>query len=382
LHRKGLAVGILILMLGVNIGSTFAGDADVKAMSSVGFDGNTLYVGGSGPNNYTRIQDAVDDAVDGDTVFVYDDSSPYSEHLNIMKSIMIIGENKDMTKIYGAGEIKDILFILSRNVTVINFTIQYATNLKSGILIKDSSYVTIMDCKFSNIPSMDAVTVSNSDNILINNCLMAASFDDATIDSTQNDRYISGITLEGNCINTTISRNTISHASYAGIIILKDCLNTRVTGNYIHSNDLYGIRVQYSNSTTIMENSVVKNHEEGIAILYCDNTHISGNTIEDNGRAGVGVAGSTNTLIIRNNFIHNGFIGNFAFNLGNGFENRINCTWNENYWGRSRILPKPLFGIFIFQRDTQTPFFIIPWFMFDWHPAKEPYDIGGGYNEQ
>jgi len=33
-------------MLGVNVGSTFAGDADVKTMSPVGFDGNTLYVGG------------------------------------------------------------------------------------------------------------------------------------------------------------------------------------------------------------------------------------------------------------------------------------------------------------------------------------------------
>ena len=58
-------------MIGVNIGSTFAGDIDVKTMSSVGFDGNTLYVGGSGPNNYTSIQSAIDDAVDGDTVFVY-----------------------------------------------------------------------------------------------------------------------------------------------------------------------------------------------------------------------------------------------------------------------------------------------------------------------
>ena len=29
-------------------------------------DGNTLYVGGTGPGNYTAIQDAIDDAIDGD----------------------------------------------------------------------------------------------------------------------------------------------------------------------------------------------------------------------------------------------------------------------------------------------------------------------------
>ena len=34
-------------MIGVNIGSTFAGDVDVKTISSVGFDGNTLYVDGT-----------------------------------------------------------------------------------------------------------------------------------------------------------------------------------------------------------------------------------------------------------------------------------------------------------------------------------------------
>jgi len=72
-------------MLGVNIGSTFAGDVDVKTVSPVSFDGNTLYVGGMGPNNYTSIQSAIDDAVDGDTVFVY--SGFYYERIFINVSI-------------------------------------------------------------------------------------------------------------------------------------------------------------------------------------------------------------------------------------------------------------------------------------------------------
>ena len=57
----------------------------------------TLYVGGSGPNNYTKIQDAINDASDGDTVFVYNDSIPYYEHIIINKSINLIGEDKDTT---------------------------------------------------------------------------------------------------------------------------------------------------------------------------------------------------------------------------------------------------------------------------------------------
>jgi len=86
-------------MLGVNIGSSLAGDVDVKTMSTVGFDGNTLYVGGSGPNNYTKIQEAIDNAGDGDTVFVYDASSPYYENLVINSSINLIGEDKNTTVI-------------------------------------------------------------------------------------------------------------------------------------------------------------------------------------------------------------------------------------------------------------------------------------------
>lgn len=46
--------------------------------------GNKLYVGGTA-NNYTRIQDAINAANDGDTIFVYDDSSPYYENLIINK---------------------------------------------------------------------------------------------------------------------------------------------------------------------------------------------------------------------------------------------------------------------------------------------------------
>ena len=42
-----------------------------------GFYGNILYVGGSGPGNYTKIQDALDNATEGDTVYVY--SNTYYE---------------------------------------------------------------------------------------------------------------------------------------------------------------------------------------------------------------------------------------------------------------------------------------------------------------
>jgi len=56
-------------------------------------------VGGSGPNNYTSIQAAIDNASDGDTIFVY--SGTYEEQVIVNKSLIIKGENNTATLIKG-----------------------------------------------------------------------------------------------------------------------------------------------------------------------------------------------------------------------------------------------------------------------------------------
>ena len=61
---------------------------DVKAGGTLGGGGNILYVGGNGPNNYTKIQDAIDDATNGDTIFVF--NGTYYEHITINKTINLI----------------------------------------------------------------------------------------------------------------------------------------------------------------------------------------------------------------------------------------------------------------------------------------------------
>ena len=74
--KKLFVFWILILIVGMSISST---GINVEKVSITSFSGNILYVGGSGPDNYTTIKKAVNAANNGDTVFVYDDSSPYFE---------------------------------------------------------------------------------------------------------------------------------------------------------------------------------------------------------------------------------------------------------------------------------------------------------------
>ncbi|MCK4416367.1 MAG: hypothetical protein KAU84_04365, partial [Thermoplasmatales archaeon] len=66
---------IPIMTILLIVTSSFVGVSNTMEKSSILIlGGNILYVGGSGPGNYTKIQDAINAAWYGDTVFVYDDS--------------------------------------------------------------------------------------------------------------------------------------------------------------------------------------------------------------------------------------------------------------------------------------------------------------------
>ena len=204
LFLKGLVIVMILLFVGVGVIPSLHGIAIKNKSIKPILKGNTLYVGGSGPDNYTSIQDAINDASDGDTVFVYDDSSPYYEHILINKTISLIGEDIDTTIIDGSGN-GTIVRIISDNVNISNLTIQ---NGDAGI-----------SCGF--------LTDSNTlkDNILSNNNC--------------------GIYLEGSSYN--VIKDNIISKNYIGIY-LSDMPGPfgsvfRTTGNEISRNNfLYNIR--------------------------------------------------------------------------------------------------------------------------------------------
>jgi hypothetical protein len=62
LLKKGIVVGIIVLFVGASV-----------VQSTVNLEKTTmnrkiLYVGGGGPGNYTTIQEAIDNASNGDTI--------------------------------------------------------------------------------------------------------------------------------------------------------------------------------------------------------------------------------------------------------------------------------------------------------------------------
>ena len=121
--KKYVVAGIILILFGVSASGSFV--KETTNISPVTFDGNTFYVGGTGPNNYTSIQSAIDVAIDGDTIFVYDDSSPYNEAIVIDSSLTIIGEDRNTTIIEGSAKTDDDGIIFT------GFTVDGAVHIHS-----------------------------------------------------------------------------------------------------------------------------------------------------------------------------------------------------------------------------------------------------------
>jgi len=120
LMKLGVVCLVMMLIAAVNtISSTTK-----KDRSSMMKDGHILYVGGSNPGNYSKIQDAIDNASQGDIVFVYDDSAPYYENIAINVPIHLIGENRNTTSIEGGNH---AVSIFVDGVTVSGFRISNLT---------------------------------------------------------------------------------------------------------------------------------------------------------------------------------------------------------------------------------------------------------------
>jgi parallel beta-helix repeat protein len=311
---KGLAVAIVILFVGSCVVPSTGINIGKKSSKPIA-TGNILYVGGSGSDNYTKIQDAINAANPGDIVYVY--SGIYYEHVMVDKTITLMGENRDNTIIDGMED-GDVVIINVNSVSISGFTIQNASKLlydfSKGIKIL-SSYNTIsnnnigLDYNYYGIYGEN----SNYNNISGNNikdnkkgiCLGYSSnndildnqFSNENIDielgSSSNDNIISdniinsifpytneGIRLYVDCCNNYILDNTINSISNKGIGIYDSSDNNIISGNRI-SNSSCGIIIADSKENTIDLNNIKRTNQWGIKIERCSNCVIFTNTITE-----------------------------------------------------------------------------------------------------
>ena len=216
---------------------------------------NTLYVGGSGPNNYTRIQDAIDNASSGDTVFVYT-GIYYENNIFINVTINLIGKDKETT-IIDANQEMDALFVFADSVNISGFTIQNTS--RCGIYLT-SNYTNISNNIFTNnahgihpyLPNFYTVI---TENLFHNNT--------------------NGLTCV-TCAYARIHRNTAKN-NFWGIRIFNSG-HCDIFHNNISHNQKWGIYLYgHALNNTIRENNFIENYMNAYFVLFSYHNNWRGN---------------------------------------------------------------------------------------------------------
>jgi parallel beta-helix repeat protein len=372
---------------------------DTTSHNTLGFEGDTLYVGGSGPNNYTKIQDAIDNASDNDTVFIYDDSAPYIENVVVDKTLNLVGEQKTTTVIDGSG-VGDVISISADHITLQGFTIQHGKNdwRYAGIKILCSNSVFISETiiRDNGGPGISISGPGSSQNIVFSNMIINNSYGIYAV--TSSDTLISRNTIVNNTDGiylvtsngTTISKNMITN-KWSGIQ-LEQTSGTTISQNHVAKN---GNGIYFSNSShnLIEENEIIGNRWYGIWFWGSSNNTITNNTLSQNQDLALYLCRSSSNSIIQNTFLNNDngiYIEYSSYNLvsKNTFRNynlnayfvastSVQCRnyWNRNYWDRPRLAPCLIFGK-MKRDDLHTTRVNI-----DRHPLLRPIDTSVGIED-
>ena len=241
-----MTVGLIIFLIGTSIIPATAQDMDKKPLAPS--NGNWLYVGGNGPGNYTTIQDAINHASVGTTIFVYDDSSPYHETITLRLAVNLQGENKETTIINGGGNLQ-VLSVSASSANISHFTF---TNSDIGILGSLNNSVI-----FDNIFLTDQAGIGlfkSSDNSISENVIGPSIY-----------YHEVGIVLTDNCYNNIISRNSVQKC-YVGIGLQAKCNRNTIRDN-IMSNNYYGVNLYYVFLNIIEKNNFMNNNKSAYFVI-------------------------------------------------------------------------------------------------------------------
>lgn len=250
------------------------------------------------PEEYGTIQEAINDAAPGDTVFVSE--GLYYERIVVNKSIALVGEDRDTTVVDGQNS-GTIVQITADNVKITGLKLQH-TGWKwgwSGVKVTSADNCEIKGNFFFHTCHQIRLEGSRESEI-VGNIISAPN------GSFPSSAY--GVRLE-NCTSCVVMNNTISNN--IGGVHLENATNCAILGNYIFSNG-QGIRL-YS---------------------PCLFNRIVANTIYNNTYDGMIEAMPLNQTLRGNIFTHNNFVNNskpFIYKV-------TGCVWDDgkegNYWTR------------------------------------------------
>jgi parallel beta-helix repeat protein len=213
--------------------------------AGVGAAEKTWYVDDGGGADYDNIQDAVNVASDGDTIFVH--SGVYTETVIVNRSLTLQGEDRNTTIIDGDGEScvpiyfrDDCICVDSDHVNISEFTLQKGS---TGISI-DSNYNEIFNNKVISCGTGIELWNSDYSNITNNTVLLC------------NPNIFIGYS------DYNIISNNIIYSPHCYGIQLENSSNNVILNNIIystHKSSVYGIELLSSMYNEIYHNDLINN---------------------------------------------------------------------------------------------------------------------------
>ena len=326
---KTLSVLIILFFICVSFSSSFPLKTTILSNS----EGLILYVGGSGPGNYTNIQDAINETHNGDTVFVF--NGTYNGHVYINKSINLFGEDKNTTII--TGYVAYTVSIVTDWVNMSEFTINNNERMGEGVRI-DSSHTNfknnIIDTSNDNVRLFGYYNVFSKNTIYCDSLIITGDGNKISDNVITNDYH--GIVFSSSNYNI-ISNNSFfksglffSDYKIWNNIVINNTMNNRPlifinNESNIIFDGAAGQLILVNCTNITIKNQELFNTTVGIQILNSNNCRITNNNIYDNLYGIFFNQLSENNKIYRNNLMNN---------TCNGFDNGNNY-WDSfcgNYW--------------------------------------------------
>jgi parallel beta-helix repeat protein len=262
------------------------------------------------PDDYPTIQEAIDNADEGDTVFVKS-GTYYNQTLIINKSLSLIGEDSKTTVLIGTV----VTFVSFVTVIQIN-----ANDVKiSGFTITNTWYCIAGNGDRTQI--IGNILTTTYDYGFGTGIAVHGSY------KTIAENIITGgvVGIQGSGSYNTITGNTITDTGDRSIE-LYGSFNT-VTGNNIRDHVGMGIQIYSGDSNTITKNNITDG-SNGINIHNGSRNTVSENRVTGMAGSGISIAMGFDNTIYRNYIANNkwgAIIGGYEFEAGN------NTVYHNNF---------------------------------------------------
>ena len=198
------------------------------------------------PDDYSNIQEAVDQASQGDTVFVRN-GFYYNQTVTIDKALSLIGEDKTKTRIIGDWSLNGTVVLVRHDgVVVQNITLNSVDG--AGVSGRGVHLLNVRNCVVSNCNSVNSGIgvwlYGSSENTIEDNYIVG--------ENTNHFNY--GIKLQYSHLNSILWNNVTDYVNGFGIV-LDSSTGNNLTGNLI-LNNYHGIWLNSANNNNLTDNNV------------------------------------------------------------------------------------------------------------------------------